>query len=120
MIDWTNTAQRLGYDSEAAMWTDYYVTKGLSVSQLAKRLDVSRNTIRDSLDRCGITIRGRGGPNNQKLDITDELVEEIRRDGITKVAKKLGLSYTTLYKRIYRVKGLTIAEVQAVKKEEAS
>jgi transposase len=111
-IEWSGVATALEYPSEEEMWRDLYVTRGLSIVQIAKKLDVSRNTVRESLDRTGIVLRQRGGPNNQKLEITDALVEDIRREGITSVAKKLGLSYTTVYKRLYRVRGLTLADLE--------
>jgi transposase-like protein len=119
MIDWTPVAQRLGYDTEWAMWNDLYVTRALSITQLAKKLDVSRNTVRSALDRLQIDIRRRGGPNNQKLEITDELIEEVKKDGVAAVAKKLGLPYSTLYKRLYRVKGLTVGDLHPEEPEPA-
>jgi len=111
MIDWAPTAARLGYESELAMWTDLYIDRGLSISTLATKLDVSRNTVRTSLERLNIAIRKQGGPNNQKLNITDELVDEIKREGIAAVAKRLNLSYTTVYKRLYRVRGLKVSDL---------
>jgi len=112
-IQWNDVAQRLKYVDEVEMWNDLYVARGLSISKLALKLDISRNTVRDALDRVGIQLRGRGGPNNQKLEVTDELIEDIRENGVTAVAKKLGLSYTTVYKRLYRIKGLTVADLHA-------
>jgi len=113
MIDWTPIAHRLNYPNEEAMWLDLYSVRKLSVGALAKKLDVSRNTIRTSLDRASVPVRKRGGSNNTKLQITDELVEEIRRHGIAVVARRLHLSYTTVYKRLYRVRGLKVADLQA-------
>lgn len=110
-IEWDETAVKLGFESEEAMWQDYYIVRKLSITQLAERLGVSRNTVRAALERLEIPVRSRGGPNNQKLDVTDELVDEIRRDGIAAVAKRRGLSYTTVYKRLYHVKGLTPKDV---------
>jgi transposase len=113
MIDWALLATKLGYADEVSMWQDLYTAKGLSVKQLSKKLDISRNTVRLALEDSGIEMRPRGGPNNKKLDITDALVEEIRQKGISAVAKELGLSYTTVYKRLYRVRGLTVTALQA-------
>jgi transposase-like protein len=115
MIEWNVAAQQLGYENELALLTDYYIVRKLSVAEIAEKLDVSRHALRSTLCRLGIEIRGRGGPNNKKLAITDELVEEIRVDGIAAVAKKLGLSYTTVYKRLYHVRGLTVAKLAAMK-----
>lgn len=106
MTDWTPVFSRLGYKSETEMWEDLYIAQGMSITELAKSLGVSRNKIRASLTNCGVPFRGRGGPNHQKLEVTDELIEEIKKDGIAAVAKRLRLSYTTVYKRVYQVKGI--------------
>jgi hypothetical protein len=111
MISWDATVHRLGYTSEADMWHDLYVHRGLSISVLAERLDVSRNTIRTSLERRHIPIRKQGGPNNQKLEVTDALVDEVQREGIAAVAKRLNLAYTTLYKRLHARKVLEAARL---------
>jgi transposase len=118
MIDWGTFAQSLNYIGEAEMWKDFYVTKSLSIGDLAKKLDVSRNTVRMRLNACGVTSRNRGGPNNQKLELTDEIVEEIRKDGIAVVAKRLDLSYTTIYKRLYQAKGMSLEELRKLEAAE--
>lgn len=112
MISWETLALTLGYDSPLEMWTDLYVTRKLSIAQLSRKLDVSRNTVRDSIRRAGIKLKGRGGPNNRRLIVTDELVEEIRRDGISTVAKRLEIDYTTLYKRLRNIRGLKISDLR--------
>jgi len=112
MIEWNSVASALGYTGEVEMWKDLYTTRRLSISQLSRKLDVGRNTIRASLGKSGIVLRKRGGPNNQRLVVTDELVEEVRKDGVAAVAKRLKLDYTTLYKRIYRVRGLTVKSLR--------
>lgn len=85
------------------MWQDLYVTRKLSLVILAQKLDVSRNTVRSSLERLNIPIRTRGGANNQRLgELTGELIAEIEQHGVAATAKRLGLSYTTLYKRLYK------------------
>jgi transposase len=89
----------LGYASELDFWTDLYVTRKHSIAELAERLDVSRNTIRSTLERLNVPIRKQGGPNNQKLAANDEIAEEIEKDGVSAVAKRLGLSYAAVYKR---------------------
>lgn len=102
MINWESTYTRLGYKSELEFWTDLYTTRGLSIAELATKLDVSRNTIRASLERAHIEIRKQGGPNNQKLEVSPAIVEEIEKDGIAAVAKRLDLSYTTVYKQLHK------------------
>jgi transposase len=108
-IEWEPIAAKLGYADETAMWQDLYVTRRLSVSKLTEMFDVSRNTIRYALDRAGVTIRPSGGPNNMKIEITAEVIEAVRLHGIRETAKALGVTYSTLYKRLYRV-GQTPAE----------
>ena len=112
MIEWAALTKSLGYDSETAFWQDLYVEKKLSIAQLSRKLDVSRNVIRDCLKKAGVTSRKRGGPNNSKVVLTEELIEEVRKDGIAVVAKRLEMDYTTLYKRLYK-RGITVASLRA-------
>lgn len=107
MIEWGSLVKTLGYDSEAAMWEDLYLKKGLSFSQMSRKLDVSRNVIREALIRAGIPSKKRGGPNNAHVEMPDELLDEIRKDGVAAVAKRLGVRYPTLYKRL-RKRGLSV------------
>jgi transcriptional regulator of acetoin/glycerol metabolism len=111
MIDWVPVVQRLGYASEDAMWKDLYDAQRLSIAALAQRLGVSRNTIRHTLERRGVTLRGRGGANNNALDLTDAVIEEVRQHGVMAVAKRLEINYTTLYKRL-RARGLSVADLR--------
>jgi len=101
MLNWDPIIKSLGYADEDSMWEDLYVKKELSIGQLAKKLNVSRNTVRASLERANVSMRGRGGPNNLKFDLTDEVIADIRENGIAAVARKLEVSYGTLYKRLY-------------------
>ena len=114
MIEWGPLVKSLGYDSEMKMWEDLYTTRKLSVAQISRKLDISRNIVRNALGRSNIELRGRGGPNNARVVLTKELLDEIRLDGIAVVAKRLKLDYTTLYKRLYKrgltVKGLRLLE----------
>lgn len=114
-IDWKPVLRALGYADEAGMWQDLYVTRALSIMQIATKLDISRNAVRDALAKHGIEIRGRGGPNNQKVVITDEVIEQVRTYGIAAVAQQLGIKYSALYKRLYKIKLTTAnrAELEA-------
>lgn len=118
MIEFEVLASRLGYRNEVALWEDLYVTKGLSLSQISRKLDVSRNVIRLALARAGIPPRKRGGPNNARVVLTQELIDEIRRDGLPTVARRLGLSHSTLYKRL-RLRGLSIRDLREPGKAES-
>lgn len=117
MTDWTRLSSSLNYGDERSMWEDLYTVRKLSISQIARKLDVSSNTVRASLMRHGVTTRKRGGPNNQRLVVTDELVDECRRDGIAAVARRLDLDYTTVYKRLYRVRGLKVSDLRKKREE---
>jgi hypothetical protein len=112
MIDWTGTASRLKYPSEEAMWTELYDRQKLSIAQLATRLGLSRNAVRIELAKRGVHVRGRGGANNAKLTLTNEVLEEIRQEGVMAVAKRMGLNYTTMYKRLRKM-GVTVAELRS-------
>ncbi len=116
MIKWLDAANKLGYPSEHEMWSDLYLAQGLSVLQLAERLGVSRNTVREALSRHGITPRQRGGANNQKVFLTDEIIERVRVYGIAQVARELKVAYATLYKRLYQAKPKSLAELFQQKK----
>jgi|SRR6185436_13458046 len=104
MIDWDSVAAKLNYSDAVGMWTDLYEVKKKSISTLATELGVSRNTIRDALAKASIVIRERGGPNNKRLEVTDALLAQCEQEGVAAVAASLGLSYSTLYKRIYKAK----------------
>jgi transcriptional regulator of acetoin/glycerol metabolism len=118
MTDWTTIAKTLGYASDAAMWQDLYVTQRLSIDTLSTRLGVGRNTIRQTLKKHNVVIRGRGGANNNALDLTDEVIEEVRKNGVLAVAKRLEINYTTLYKRL-RARGIAVADLKKVEGENA-
>jgi hypothetical protein len=122
MINWLPIAQKLGYDSARDMWLDLYVTRQISIDKLTEKLDVSRNTVRDALDREQIPIRKRGGPNHQKFEVTDELIAHVKELGIGPVAKELGVAYTTLYKRLFqtRPRPAEPAEPDPAEEEEGS
>lgn len=99
-VDWEAVAKRLGYETELAMWTDLYITKRLSISELAARFDVSSGTVRPALHRCKIAVRPRGGANNRQQISYAGLAEEVKKVGIVVVAARLGLTSRGVYYRI--------------------
>lgn len=110
MIEWKALATRLGYESEEAMWKALYDEKHLSIAALSGRLGISRNAIRATLRKRG-ALRKRGGANNVLEEMPAALLEEVRRDGVMTVAKRMGVKYATLYKRL-RKAGVTVTELQ--------
>lgn len=113
MIEWPKVARSLGYSDDVALWKDLYETKKLSIAQISKKLDVSRNVVRENLAKAGVVMRKQGGPNNARVVLTDDLLDRIRKDGVAAVARDLGLDYTTLYKRL-RLRGMSVASLRSV------
>jgi hypothetical protein len=59
---WHQIARHAGYTSEKEMWERMYEVENRSFDQLAKIFGYGTTTISRRLNRCGIPIRGRGGP----------------------------------------------------------
>ena len=112
MIEWGPLVKSLGYNNETHMWADLYIEKELSIAQISRKLDVSKNIIRSCLTRASIPIRSRGGPNNSKVVLTPELIDEIKLNGIKATATRLKMDYTTLYKRL-RSRGITVQSLRS-------
>jgi transposase-like protein len=111
MIEWAPLVKMLGYGSDAEMWTDLYKEKNLSIAQISRKLDVSRNVVRDALGKAGLTLRKRGGPNNSRVLLSEAVLTAVRRDGIAVVAKRHGVSYATFYKRL-RLRGISVKSLR--------
>jgi len=108
--DWNDIASKLEYPHTVAMWTDLYITRNLSTAAIARKFGVSQNTIRSELAGVGIPFRSRGGPNNAKMTMTEEIAQAIKERGMSATAKELGVKYGTLYKRYVKYKGLHMRE----------
>ena len=102
-IDWGRYAAELEYETEKEMWEKLY--KRFSVNQLAKRFSVSAHAVRIQLATHGVQMRGRGGPNNQKIDSSKLTQEEIDTKGIAQIAAEMGVHPTSLYKHLFYSKG---------------
>ena len=61
---WHQIARASGYVDEADMLRTLYLTKGLSVRNIAKVIGFSYKATHDRIARYGIPLRGRGGPNH--------------------------------------------------------
>ena len=99
MIHWSAIAGGLGYSSELAMWRTLYTGQRLSISQLAARFNVSAPTIRDRLTQCSVPKRKRGGAKLGS-QLTAEEAALIKKEGIGPAARRLGVQYSMLYKRV--------------------
>jgi hypothetical protein len=107
LVDWDEVARKLDYPSEKAMWVDLYEARGFSLSQLAKRFNLSPVVIRTNLLRCGVKMRKRGGAHN--VITPHELVlleEQVLRDGVKAVAQRNNLSTTAIYKRLHKLRDM--------------
>ena len=108
--DWEEVARELGHSLARDMWKDLYVTRELSTAAISRKLGVSQNTVRSELTSAGIPFRSRGGPNNTKISMTEEMAQAIAMKGMAAVAKELGIKYGTLYKRYVKYRGGPLRE----------
>jgi hypothetical protein len=103
-MDWKSIAEHSEFADEKTMWQRLYVVKETSIVELGRRFGVSHNAIRDRLIACEIPIRNRGGANNQRLEVTADIITRCKTEGTQAVADSLGLSYNTLHKAVKRFK----------------
>lgn len=101
MIQWKRIAQDLGYKDTDEMWRALYPK--FSISQLATRFAVAQNSIRDQLKLHDIARQKRGGKNNQKLVLDEDLLTDIRLRGVITVARERDYDVTSLYKALRKV-----------------
>lgn len=98
MSNWDTICAGLGFKTEQEMFLALYREK--SIAQLCEMFAVSSYTIRKKLAEHGVTVRGRGGPHAMKiLEMTQDLVDEMARDGVDSVAARLGVTKFTLFRR---------------------
>lgn len=114
-IPWEKYAKDLGFRDEKEMWVRLYAK--YSIPQLAARFATSQGAIRAQLRAHEIASRSPGGPNNQKVDLTEDLLILIKERGIASVAHEQGLDPTTLYKALKR-KGLTTRKLKQLWQED--
>jgi hypothetical protein len=93
---WDPIAHTLGYKHEVAMLLDLYVVQHLSMEEMARKLGYSKGNIRKRLTIMGVTIKGRGGPNNPTGALDGATDEELKAP--KECAKKFGVALTTVYK----------------------
>jgi transposase-like protein len=70
-----------------------------SIEGIANELMISRHTVRLAFERFQIEVKTQGGAQYVKFDVTEDLLDEIEATGVTAVARRLGVDYTSVYKR---------------------
>ena len=101
--DWDDIAVELGYSGTNEMWKELY--ERFSLTQLSKRFAVGIPTIRQHLEAAGIEIRGRGGPNNQKIRDLKQAQALVDQYGVIHASVALNVDPSTLYKALYYKRG---------------
>jgi len=98
MTDWEKMAKDRGYADAKEMLTKEY-EKQRSIEALSQELNISRHVIRVALERHGVIVKKQGGPQHMKFVLTEQVLDLVEELGISIVAKRLGLDYSTVYKR---------------------
>jgi DNA invertase Pin-like site-specific DNA recombinase len=70
-----------------------------SIEAIANELLISRHTVRIAFERYQIGVKTQGGAQYIKFEVTEALLDEIEAVGVTAVARRLGVDYTSVYKR---------------------
>lgn len=104
LSDLENLAQKAGFESYQQMLHELYTVQGLGLYQLAERCHIHYKRVRRHLNRFGIPIRGRGGPNSVKVVFTPELLTEIIKNGVEPTAQRLGITPVVLRSRLNALK----------------
>uniref|UniRef100_A0A6M3IQ04 Putative sigma-70 region domain containing protein n=1 Tax=viral metagenome TaxID=1070528 RepID=A0A6M3IQ04_9ZZZZ len=97
MIEWADILKRSGFKDPQALLQDRYLSKGLSMGEIALEFRVTLPTIRNYLKRLGVPTRGRGGDNSSKA--VDISLEEYRSMTYAQLAEKYGVSEWMVWSR---------------------
>lgn len=103
---WEAEAVRLGYTSEKEMWLDLYPKE--SLTQLSKKFGKAINSIRARIAACDLPIQSRGGANNVRVEMDQDLIDDVIKMGVVKSALKRGVRPQVIYSRLYYKYGLTV------------
>lgn len=95
-------AQNTGYENRAQMLYQMYVIDRVPIERIAHILVTPMWSLRKQFDEFQIEVRTRGGRNNVKVEVTEELVAEASRDGVPTVAARIGVDPVTLGLRLKR------------------
>lgn len=97
--NWNSLAKAMGYASDREMFRKLYVEDGKTIAQLREQFSCTQFAIKKKLIEHGITIRSRGGARSVKIaSFTQEMLDEINRDGIRETAKRYGVSRYSLFR----------------------
>lgn len=89
-----------------------------SESDLAERMRVSAWTLRKILRyyRLAALVKNHGGRRYLRFELTPEVFDEICRDGVPSVARRLNVSPSAVYRRL---KQLTESDIERLRTEGA-
>lgn len=90
-------AEAEGFESVQLMIADLYLVQRVPFKLLAENLRLTEAVLRKRMVGWGITLRPKGGPNNLRAVVTDDVIIECRRDGVMVVSQRIGVHPVTLY-----------------------
>lgn len=96
-------ARQAGFADYPTMLHELYVIKRLSLMEVGERCHISYKRVKRHLKRFNIPVHKRGGPNNVKVTLTPELLQEIMRDGVVSVAQRLGVDQIALQMKLKKL-----------------
>jgi DNA-binding protein Fis len=103
--DWVEFAKAIGKTTEKEFF-EYVYERG-SIRSICNSLGISSWYLRKKLDEHGIAVRLRGGARRKSLEITQEIANRVPHEGIANVAKSLGISRYTLWKKLAQLRKAT-------------
>lgn len=93
-------AAQLGFNSVSELLHEWYFIDNVSVYEMCSRLTLDRYTLRKIMDDLQIPTKPKGGANNVKLVITNEMINEVSTYGISDCARRWGVSYELIYRQL--------------------
>lgn len=98
--DWQQLAESLMFKDEKHMFETFYVEEGLSVNEIAERLNVGTATVNRRMSAYNINKRPRGGPRKtaDKRSILFYLDQRVVMAMPNKLLSEVyGMSYSVVY-----------------------
>lgn len=93
-------AHERGFESYEKLLYELYIVQGYSIEQLQARLFTPHHSLKLKLRELGLITRGKGGPNNRKFVLTDELIAEASRIGVWELSLRLGVDPVQVASRL--------------------